>query len=233
MFFLNKQAAKKQKENPSPDPAKAQSADLEEIKKKLKQTGIDSNHYGLLFSAIKNKKEETEKSLRGMWFSRSVRKQFRQGNYSPAETFFCRQLTKRPIKAAHGAYYLGNIKFIELQIDRAKGFYQKAAELYPKNPIFLNEAGMTNHLLGRTQNAVEYFQQALAVIKKGSRKLNNPQGAATLNNLSVAYKTLGNLQQAKECASQTYEIYVKIFGEDHPGTIKAKKYMDSFNNINN
>lgn len=57
------------------------------------------------------------------------------------------EIREGEVRAAEAAYYLGNIRFIQLNFNEALGYYEQAVKLEPRNPRYLDAAGFVYLIL--------------------------------------------------------------------------------------
>ncbi len=151
-------------------------------------------------------------------------KKYEQGDFKDAEKLFAQELSQGKERAASAAYYLGNIKSLKLDFEKAAEFYTKATQLSPNNTNYLNEAGLILSELGKYLNAIEYHQRALSIDQRvyGERHL---YVAIDLNNLGIVWSDLGKYEKAIEFHEQALSIYKEVYGERHPDV------ADTLNNL--
>ena len=175
-----------------------------------------------IIAELKQKLQETEKELQKRGASEALA-QFKQGNYEEAERLFQKERQEKRTESASAAYYLGNIRFAELDFKAAELYYVEAAELDPNNTEYINMAGRVVDVLGKHLEAVNYYEQALAIGKKvyGDQ---HPNVAIRLNNLGSAWKSLGEYKKAIKLYEQALAIGKKVYGDQHP---KVATYLNN------
>ncbi len=89
-----------------------------------------------------------------------------------------------------------------------------------------NELGMALHAAGQYDNALGYFQKALAIRLKqlGS---DHPSVATSYHNIAFVYKAKKDLPKAKEYWEIAYAIFLKRLGPNHPYTKDKKAQLDA------
>jgi tetratricopeptide (TPR) repeat protein len=94
-----------------------------------------------------------------------------------------------------------------------------------EDAYLLNSLAYTIDDLGDHRKAIEYYEQALAILKKvyGEK---HPQVAAALNNLGSAYFARGQTKKAKPYFERAYAIFKKFFGNEHPHTKLVKGWLE-------
>lgn len=60
----------------------------------------------------------------------------------------------------------------------------------------------------------------------------HPEVAAMLNNLGLAWHSLGDSKKAVEYTQQAYTIYQEIFGDQHPKTKLTKDNLEAIKDKN-
>jgi len=197
---------------------------LAEIKESKEKDRILQDKESII-AELKQKLRETEKELQKRGASEALA-QFKQGNYEEAERLFQKERQEKRIESASAAYYLGNIRFGELDFRTAELYYVEAAELAPNNTDYINMAGRVLDVLGKHLEAVNYFEQALAIGKKvyGDQ---HPKVAIYLNNLGSAWYSLGEYKKAIKLYEQAESIFLNMLGEDHPYTKSMKNKIES------
>jgi len=186
---------------------------LAEIKESKEKDRILQDKKSII-AELKQKLQETEKELQKRGASKALA-QFKQGNYEEAERLFQKERQEKRTESASAAYYLGDIKFAELDFKTAELYYVEAAELDPNNTDYINMAGRVFNVLGKHLKAVNYYEQALAIVKKvyGDQ---HPNVAIGLNNLGSAWKSLGEYKKAIKLYEQALAIDKKVYGDQHP-----------------
>ena len=93
--------------------------------------------------------------------------------------------------------------------------YQKAAALVPNNVLYLRSAGKINTVLGNYQQAIRYFERALAQDLKTHGE-DHPEVARERNNLGAMWYALHEYEKAIAYFEQALASDIKTYGEDHP-----------------
>jgi len=111
--------------------------------------------------------------------------------------------------------------------DKAIDFLEKALEnlqLHDKpdklEGTIRNNLGAAWHKKGQYDKAIEYYEQALAIVKKAFGD-EHPQVATGLNNLGAAWDNKGQYDKAIEYYEQALAILKKSFGDEHPQVANA------------
>ena len=105
----------------------------------------------------------------------------------------------------------------------AKKLHKIADQFDYKNKIpkiyanILHWLGIFYSELGKYNNAIDYYNKALAINVKIFGK-EHPDTAGTLNNLGNAWHSLSEHHKAIDYYNKALAINVKIFGEEHPDT---------------
>ena len=186
-----------------------------ELLDRLERANIDRGKQAQIIEELKKKLKETEEALKERNVSKEALARFESGDYAEAEAVFEKELKEGAGKTANAAYYLGNINFARLKFEDALKYYQRAAELDPKNPLYLNEIGIAYYTLGKYQEAINHYEQALSIDREvyGER---HPNVATSLNNLGEAWGALGKYEKAIEYYEQALSIDREVYGERHP-----------------
>ena len=120
-------------------------------------------------------------------------------------------------------FFLSKLKEAEKHFRESLNIFKKAENKMAKLPsksVALGNIGNIFHNLGKTHEAVEYYQQALEI----NKKLGYEQGVAhNLNNIGTIYNELGEYDEALRCQEEALKIFQKI--QDEPGI------ANSLNNI--
>jgi len=192
-----------------------------EIKGSKEKDRILQNKESII-AELKQKLQETESELQKKGASEALA-QFKQGNYEEAERLFQKERQEKRTESASAAYYLGNIRFAELDFRTAELYYVEAAELDPNNTDYINMAGRVADVLGKHLEAVNYYEQALSIDKKvyGDQ---HPKVATRLNNLGLAWYSLGEYKKAIKLYEQALSIGKKVYGDQHP---KVATYLNN------
>ena len=155
-----------------------------------------------------------------------------QGDLDSAEKLYYESLEKnlkalaeKQKAAASDAYNLAAIKELKLQYPEALSYYKKAVSLSSDNALYLNDYGTMLLKLADYKQAINQFEQALAIDRKTYGN-EHPNVAIRLNNLGAAWKALGEYQKAIEFYEQALAIFSKKLGEDHPYTKTVRGNMD-------
>ena len=186
---------------------------LAEIKESKEKDRILQDKESII-AELKQKLQETEKELQKRGASEALA-QFKQGNYEEAERLFQKERQEKRTESASAAYYLGNIRFAELDFKAAELYYVEAAELDPNNTEYINMAGRVVDVLGKHLEAVNYYEQALAIDKKVYDD-QHPNVATYLNNLGLAWYYSGEYKKAIKLLEQALAIGKKVYDDQHP-----------------
>jgi len=120
-------------------------------------------------------------------------------------------------------YFLSKLKDAEKHFRESLNIFKRAENKIARLPaksVALGNIGNIYHNLGKPDEALEYYQQALEI----NKKLGYEQGIAhNLSNIGTIYNELGEHDEALRRQEEALEINQKI--EDEPGT------ADSLNNI--
>lgn len=186
-----------------------------ELLDRLERANIGKGKQAQIIEELKKKPKETEEALKERHVSEDALARFKAGEYREAEALFAKELKEGAEKAASAAYYLGNISFVQIRFDDARKYYQKATELEPENPLYLNDLGFAYYTLGKYEKAIKHLEQALSIDKEsyGGRY---PDVARDLNNLGLAWDSLGEYAKAIEFYEQALSIDREFYGERHP-----------------
>src|SRR5665648_557389 len=125
---------------------------------------------------------------------------------------------------------IGNCYFFLSKLKEAEKHFRESLNIFkrvenkiarlPAKSAALGNIGNIFHNLGKSHEALEYYQQALET----NRKLGYEQGVAhNLNNIGTLYNELGEYDEALRCQKEALEINKKI--EDEEGIANV------FNNI--
>lgn len=114
-----------------------------------------------------------------------------------------------------------------LNFQAALNAYSQTAALQPYNPSALNNLQRIKSTLGQAQEALEYSQEWLAVLKRkyGLHWAREVEIAQCYNAISVSLSDLGRYEEALEYQYKKLRIHVEAFGDSHPSL------ADSYNNI--
>lgn len=182
---------------------------------RLERANIEKGKQAQIIEELNKKLKETEVALKERGVSQDAIARFEAGDYTEADALFAKEFEEGAEKAANAAYYRGNIKFAQLRFDDALKYYQQAAELEPKNPLYLTWVGFIYNTLGKYKEAIKYYKQALSIDKEvyGER---HPYVARDLNNLGDAWDSLGKYEKAIGYYGQALSIWREAYGEKHP-----------------
>ncbi|KAL4468724.1 hypothetical protein ABPG74_005227 [Tetrahymena malaccensis] len=99
---------------------------------------------------------------------------------------------------------------------------QTRSQCFQNMAYTLETVGAANQLVGKKEEALNYFLQSLEELKK-SAKGNRPDLAASLNNIGVIYEELEDYQNSLGYFTQASQMYTKIYGNYHPLLLISKK----------
>jgi tetratricopeptide (TPR) repeat protein len=122
------------------------------------------------------------------------------GNTENAEALFQQVLDTQKSnmdRAAEAAYQLGQLAENKIDYLKAVKYYERAAQLQPDNGEFLNQYGLILHTLGQYDQAIEYYEKALASDLETFGEA-HPNVARLWNNLGLAWDSKGEYDQAIE-----------------------------------
>ena len=126
--------------------------------------------------------------------------------------------------AAADAYNLADVKVLQLDYPPALEYYRKALELAPENTTYLNRLG--NHLqtLGRYDEAIHFYEQAL---ESNIQNLDahHSKVATTWNNLGSAWHAKGQYNKAIEFYEKALKSNIKSFGEHDPSVATTRNNL--------
>jgi tetratricopeptide (TPR) repeat protein len=117
--------------------------------------------------------------------------------------------------AAEAAYQRGILSEAAINYQVAQNHFERSVQLAPCETTYLNEAGSICHKLGAFQQAMNYWEQALAsdLLTYGE---DHPNVAIDRNNLGSAYKALGEYERAIAYYEQALASDLLTYGEGHP-----------------
>ena len=157
---------------------------------------------------------------------KQAQKALARGKTKAAEKLYQQVLTKSTAKAekrtkeaAAAAYQLGVLAESRIDYRKAGEYYQKAVQLQPDNPEYLNAAGRISYTLGNYRESEKLLNRALELRKK-SLKPDDPKLATSLNNLALLYYTQGKYQEAEQLYHRALAIDEKALGPEHPGVAR-------------
>ena len=138
-----------------------------------------------------------------------------KGNYDEAEEFLKESAKQSIEETANTFYELGKIKKLQFKYAEALYYFDLAAKIDSKNSLYLNEAGTVADDSGYYNQAIQYYEQALAIDKQHHGE-EHPDIATRYNNLGGAYKNKGEYDKAIQYFEQALAIDKKFYGEEHP-----------------
>jgi tetratricopeptide (TPR) repeat protein len=159
------------------------------------------------------------------YFTRGLQAQA-TGDFPKAAQHFQRAIGEKVVPAIRVylaqmrmAAHLGNL--IE-----AGDWAEKAAQVCPDEPDWLDEIAVLLYVTGRYQAALRpAFRVAeLRVKAKGWR---NPDTLTSMGNLAETYSVLGENNKAKELQEKTLEVRRRVLGEEHPDTLTSMNNLAS------
>lgn len=162
------------------------------------------------------------------------------GNYDSSHSLFQKSLDFLENQSAiDSSLYISNIKSL------ARGYYnldnhQKGDSLlllalnasksfHGSDDVItssiLGDLGMYKMTRAEYQEAREYYNQSLEIKEKVYGEEGHPNYTATLTNLAVLEKQLGNYAVAESLFTRTMRIDEKLFGEEHPYVAMSKNHL--------
>ncbi len=137
-----------------------------------------------------------------------------------------KQITERKKAAAADAFELAKIRELHLDYRGALPFYEQAVELAPDDSLYLNDLGVLLHTLGETDQAITFYNQALAIDLKvlGDQ---HPNVAIRYNNLGSAWQGKGDVEQAITFFKKALPILQSKLGDDHPNTKTVRDNIET------
>jgi len=142
------------------------------------------------------------------------------GDTEKAERLFIqieKQANPHITAAAEAAYQRGKLAEDNINYKEAFEHYHRATLLIPDNTHYLNEAGTISHTLGLFDQAIKYFELALASDLKTYDE-NHPSVARDRNNLGRAWETLGQTEKAIPYYELALAACKNSLGNAHPTT---------------
>jgi tetratricopeptide (TPR) repeat protein len=151
-----------------------------------------------------------------------AKERLEQGDLEGAEKLLRQSLEKNLLalaekkkNAAADAFELGSLRELQLDYKGARNYYEQAAQLEPKNSLYLNNFGSILNNLGDHKKAIEYFTKALDIdlVVYGDK---HPKVAIRYNNLGSAWGDLGEHKKAIEYYTKALDIDLVVYGDKHP-----------------
>jgi Flp pilus assembly protein TadD len=125
-----------------------------------------------------------------------ARTRIQEGDMAAAEAVLRKALTLDP-NLAKTHYFLGTALKSLGRYDEALTHLRRAAELYPRDRVLMNQAGRVLFLQGRLREAVGEFQKVLAI---------DPEDLQAHYNLMLCYQGLGE-EKARTREQKLYERF--------------------------
>ena len=119
------------------------------------------------------------------------------GDPALAETLLEEVAASRLQQSAEASYQLGLLAKDRVDFAAAWKALARAAELAPDNPLYLREAGLMAHTVGRYDTAIEYFDKAVAIHLK-AQGTNHPEVTKLWNHLGKTWREKGEYDKAIE-----------------------------------
>lgn len=120
-----------------------------------------------------------------------------EGEWQLAEKLLL-EVLQRNNRDFDGNFYLGYLKRIHGEYDKALDYYEKAYEVDNKIPKLINEMALCFSLLGDFHQALELFEYAYSL---------DPTSKEILCNISMVYLNLNDLDNARKYANLALERY--------------------------
>ena len=118
-------------------------------------------------------------------------------------------------KIARARFAKAQVLELKLLYRDALEYYAKAVQLAPANTTYLNELGVMHATLGHYDQAIAYFEKALASDLKTFGP-EHPEVATRWSNLGVAWRAKGDYDQAIAYYEKALASDLKTFGPEHP-----------------
>ncbi len=127
-------------------------------------------------------------------------------------------------QAAAARYRRGILAEESLRYKEAYDHFTEAARLQPEDAQYLNAAGDIARIMCHYQEAISYYEQALANDLKTYGE-GHPAVASRYNNLGSAWKNLGDYCKAVNYSEQALASDLKTYGEDHPSVARKRSNL--------
>ena len=122
--------------------------------------------------------------------------------------------------SAEAHYEQGSIYDLKLDYGNALYHFELAAKLQPMNSLYLNGAGFICDTMGKYDESIKYYTQALE-----NETEDSPLKAMLLNNIGAAFNSKGEYDRAIDYYEKALAILKKFHSEVHPNI------TTSYNNI--
>ncbi len=139
-----------------------------------------------------------------------------KGNLSIAKNLFQQILEYGKKNASYAAYFIGILEEINIDYSSARKYLYEAAQLEPKNAIYLGAAGRIAYLLGDYRKAETLFSKAIASPARASKLTNQSHNGIYNNNLATVYQAQGKFTDAERLYNQAISIWERTLGPKHP-----------------
>ena len=229
----------------SPTPGQAQSVyeqRAQQIHEKLARPDTDTTERKALYKELSDlykkqanleeSKEDLEKRFQGVYKAlrdlkdmlspdrvKQIQTALRQGKVEQAEALLVEVAETLPAKALEAAaeadYQVGSLAEGRIDYLKAEKYYDKAVQLQPDNPQYLNSLGKLQLTLGHYQEAQPNLEKALDIREK-TLGPDHPNTAASLNNLAELYRAQGKHSGAEPIYHRALKIMEKTLGPDNP-----------------
>ncbi len=141
-----------------------------------------------------------------------------KGDTKKAELLFIqveKQANPHIAAAAEAAYQRGKLAEDDINYKKAFEHYHRAMQLNPDNTFYLSKAGNVSLTLGFFNQALKYYELALASGLNTYGEA-HPDVAAYRNNLGLAWDSLGEYKKAIEYLELALASDLNTYGEAHP-----------------
>lgn len=116
--------------------------------------------------------------------------------------------------------------------DKARSAIDEALRLMPEDsfhyPAVLNTIAALEYSAGNYDEALKYYLQTLEKVQAFFQK--NVEYAITCENIKRVYETIGEYEKAMPYMREAYEVYQKIYGDEHEVVRRAAKEMNELGN---
>ncbi len=111
-------------------------------------------------------------------------------------------------------FEIGGIKIKQNKYAEANAYYSESVRLHPENSMYISGLGLTFKTLGKLEEALGYYKQALEIDQKAYGE--NTDTARDLNNIAGIWDAKQDYKKALEYYKQAEAILAKSVGKDNP-----------------
>lgn len=195
----------------------------------LPQISLDGKTINDLQAEVEKANDRVKELLGDESISAEIKQLVLEGRLKEAEELVDKRYaetdSKVETKLAQRAYERGTVKELNLKYSEAKESFVKAAILQPVNSDYQNAAGLISAELAEYDNAIAYYEAALASDLKTFGG-GHPSVAIRHNNLGIAWSDKGDYDKAIRYYELSLKVLTSVLGDEHPNTKLVERNLE-------